>query len=321
MQIGPYQISPGLILAPMSGITDKPFRQLCRQFGAGLAVAEMTCANPDVWLTRHTRKSLQRMDYCGEKAPIVAQIVGTLPHQLADVARHHVDHGAQIIDINMGCPAKKVCQRQAGAALLRSTELAAQIFRAVVSAVAVPVTVKIRTGWTADRRNCVEIARIAEQQGIAAITVHGRSADQRFTGEVDYQLIASVKAAVRIPVIANGDIDSGCKAAEVMRLTDADAMMVGRAALGRPWVFREIVQYLATGQQGEELSLSDKYRTILTHVHQLHAFYGDPQAIGIVRKHIGWYLNGLTDSQRLRQEFNAATTFTSQLDLIHTYFH
>ncbi|MET0815006.1 MAG: tRNA dihydrouridine synthase DusB, partial [Pseudoxanthomonas sp.] len=237
MQIGPYRIDPALILAPMAGVTDKPFRQLCKQLGAGLAVSEMTTGNPQLW---HTRKSLHRMDHVGEPAPVSVQIAGTDPQVLADAARHNVDHGAQIIDINMGCPAKKVCNAWAGSALMRDEALVARILDAVVRAVEVPVTLKIRTGWNAENRNGPSIARIAESAGIAALAVHGRTRDQQYAGAAEYDTIAEIKSALRIPVMANGDIDSPRKAAFVLQATGADALLIGRAAQGRPWIFREV---------------------------------------------------------------------------------
>ena len=235
MRIGPYLIEPRVVLAPMAGVTDKPFRQLCKQLGAGLAVSEMTTSDPRFW---NTAKSRHRLDHAGEPDPISVQIAGTVPSVMADAARHNVDQGAQIIDINMGCPAKKVCNAWAGSALMREPALVADILRAVVDAVDVPVTLKIRTGWAADRRNALEIARIAEDAGIAALAVHGRTRDQQYTGTAEYDTIAQVKAALSIPVMANGDIDSPRKAEAVLTHTGCDAVLVGRAAQGRPWIFR-----------------------------------------------------------------------------------
>ncbi|RZA29750.1 MAG: tRNA dihydrouridine synthase DusB, partial [Lysobacteraceae bacterium] len=230
MRIGPYDIDPPLVLAPMAGVTDKPFRQLCKQLGAGLAVSEMTTGDPRLW---QTRKSLQRMDHVGEPAPVSVQIAGTEPRVLADAARYNVDHGAQIIDINMGCPAKKVCNAWAGSALMRDEALVGRILEAVVAAVDVPVTLKIRTGWDAHNRNGLQVARIAEAAGIAALAVHGRTRDQQYTGVAEYETVAAIKAALRIPVMANGDVDSPHKAAFVLQATGADAVLVGRAAQGR----------------------------------------------------------------------------------------
>src|SRR5690606_11564822 len=240
MRIGPFQIDPPVILAPMAGVTDKPFRVLCKRLGAGLAVSEMTTSDPRFW---GTGKSLRRMDHAGEPDPVGVQIAGTIPEVMADAARHNVDHGAQIIDINMGCPAKKVCNAWAGSALMRDEALVARILEAVVAAVDVPVTLKIRTGWAAGQRNALAIARIAEDAGIAALAIHGRTRDQHYAGEAEYDTIAEVKSRLRIPVVANGDIDSPDKALEVLGRTGADAVMVGRAAQGRPWIFREIAHF------------------------------------------------------------------------------
>src|SRR5690606_32341336 len=245
MRIGPHTIAPNVILAPMAGVTDKPFRVLCKRLGAGLCVSEMTTSDPRFW---NTAKSRHRMDHDGEPDPISVQIAGTVPSIMADAARYNVDNGAQLIDINMGCPAKKVCNAWAGSALMREPKLVADILDAVVSAVDVPVTLKIRTGWAADRRNALEIARIAESAGIAALAVHGRTRDQQYKGVAEYDTIAEVKAALSIPVMANGDVDSPRKAEAVLKHTGCDAVLVGRAAQGRPWIFREIAHYLATGE-------------------------------------------------------------------------
>src|SRR5690606_37647776 len=245
MQIGPHRIEPKVILAPMAGVTDKPFRLLCKRLGAGLAMSEMTTSDPRFW---QTEKSLRRMDHAGEPDPVGVQIAGTVPEVMADAARHNVDHGAQIIDINMGCPAKKVCNAWAGSALMRDEALAARICEAVVRAVDVPVTLKIRTGWDATHRNAPAIARIAQDSGIAALAVHGRTRDQQYQGLAEYDTIAQVKSLLSIPVIANGDIDSPQRAAFVLRHTGADAVMVGRAAQGRPWIFGGIALYLTTGE-------------------------------------------------------------------------
>lgn len=274
MQIGPYTIAPNVVLAPMAGVTDKPFRLLCKRLGAGLAASEMTISDPRFW---NTRKSIHRMDHEGEPAPISVQIAGTEPQQLADAARYNVDHGAQIIDINMGCPAKKVCNAWAGSALMRDEQLVARILEAVVNAVEVPVTLKIRTGWDCDHRNGPVIARIAEASGIAALAVHGRTRDQHYTGQAEYSTIGEIKAALRIPVIANGDIDSPQKAAYVLKETGVDAVMIGRSAQGRPWIFREVAHYLATGEELPPPSLAEVRDILLGHLHALHAFYGEPQ--------------------------------------------
>ena len=298
MRIGPYLIEPNVVLAPMAGVTDKPFRLLCKRMGAGLAVSEMTISDPRFWTTR---KSITRMDHVGEPAPVSVQIAGTEPKQLAEAARYNVEHGAQIIDINMGCPAKKVCNAWAGSALMRDEELVARIVSAVVEAVAaldrnVPVTLKIRTGWDREHRNALNIARIAEDCGIAALAVHGRTRDQQYTGCAEYDTIAAVKAAVRIPVLANGDIGSPQQAKFVLDYTGADAVMIGRAAQGRPWIFREIAHYLATGELLPEPSLAEIRTILLGHMHALHAFYGEEAGVRIARKHLGWYVKALEKS-------------------------
>ena len=317
MQIGPYRIDPPLILAPMAGVTDKPFRQLCKQLGAGLAVSEMTISNPKLW---HTKKSLHRMDHEGEPAPISVQIAGTDPRQLADAARHNVDHGAQIIDINMGCPAKKVCNAWAGSALMRDEALVARILDAVVQAVDVPVTLKIRTGWNSDNRNGLQIARIAESAGIAALAVHGRTRDQQYTGAAEYETIAAIKSALRIPVMANGDIDSPQAAAQVLQTTGADALLVGRAAQGRPWIFREIAHYLVTGTLLPPPPLSEVRDILLGHLHALHDFYGEHQGVRIARKHLGWYAMDRPENIAFLAVVNRAESADAQLQLTRDYF-
>jgi len=317
MQIGPYRIEPALILAPMAGVTDKPFRQLCKRLGAGLAVSEMTTGNPQLW---HTRKSLHRMDHVGEPAPVSVQIAGTEPQVLADAARHNVDHGAQIIDINMGCPAKKVCNAWAGSALMRDEALVARILEAVVRAVEIPVTLKIRTGWNADNRNGLSIARIAESAGIAALAVHGRTRDQQYTGSAEYDTIAEIKSALRIPVMANGDIDTPHKAAYVLQATGADALLIGRAAQGRPWIFREIAHYLATGELLPAPALSEVREILLSHLHALHDFYGEHQGVRIARKHLGWYAKDRPENAAFRAVVNRAESAEAQVRLTSDYF-
>ena len=317
MRIGPYNIDPPLILAPMAGVTDKPFRQLCKRLGAGLAVSEMTSGDPRLW---QTRKSLQRMDHVGEPAPISVQIAGTEPQVLADAARHNVDHGAQIIDINMGCPAKKVCNAWAGSALMRDEALVARILEAVVQAVEVPVTLKIRTGWDSQHRNALEIARIAESAGIAALAVHGRTRDQQYTGVAEYETIAAIKSALRIPVLANGDIDSPQKAAHVLQATGADALLVGRAAQGRPWIFREIAHYLASGMLLPAPALSEVRDILLGHLQALHEFYGEHQGVRIARKHLGWYAKDRPENAAFRAVVNRAESADAQLRLTRDYF-
>ena len=317
MQIGPYTIAPNVVLAPMAGVTDKPFRQLCKQLGAGLAASEMTISDPRFW---NTRKSIHRMDHAGEPAPISVQIAGTQPQQLAEAARYNVDNGAQIIDINMGCPAKKVCNAWAGSALMRDEQLVAQILEAVVGAVDVPVTLKIRTGWCADVRNAPAIAHIAEQSGIAALAVHGRTRNQHYTGVAEYDTIAAIKAQLSIPVIANGDIDSPQKAAFVLAHTGADAVMVGRAAQGRPWIFREIAHYLATGELLPPPELTEVRDILMAHLAHLHTFYGEQQGVRIARKHLGWYAKDRPENAAFRAVVNRAETPQDQLRLTAGYF-
>lgn len=317
MRIGPHTIAPRVILAPMAGVTDKPFRVLCKRLGAGLCVSEMTTSDPRFW---HTTKSLHRMDHSGEPDPVSVQIAGTVPEVMAQAARHNVDHGAQLIDINMGCPAKKVCNAWAGSALMRDEALVADILEAVVNAVAVPVTLKIRTGWAFDQRNALAIARIAQASGIQALAVHGRTRDQQYTGVAEYETIAQIKAELSIPVIANGDIDSPHKAAEVLRRTGCDAVMVGRAAQGRPWILREIAHYLATGQLLPEPSLAEVRTVLLGHLEHLHAFYGEPAGVRIARKHLGWYAKDRPDNAAFRGVVNRAATADAQLQLTGDYF-
>ncbi len=317
MRIGPYAIEPRVVLAPMAGVTDKPFRMLCKRLGAGLCVSEMTTSDPRLW---KTEKSLHRMDHAGEPAPISVQIAGTVPDILAEAAKYNVDHGAQIIDINMGCPAKKVCNAWAGSALMRDEALVARILSAVVKAVDVPVTLKIRTGWNAENRNALAIARIAQDSGIAALAVHGRTRDQQYTGVAEYDTIAAVKAALSIPVFANGDIDSPQKAAFVLRHTGADAVLVGRAAQGRPWIFREIAHYLATGEILPEPSLHEVRDVLLGHLEHLHAFYGEVSGVRIARKHLGWYAKDRPENAEFRHVVNRAETAQDQLRLTRDYF-
>ena len=318
MQIGPYRIDPRVILAPMAGVTDKPFRQLCKRLGAGLAVSEMTISDPRLW---NTRKSLQRMDHDGEPAPVSVQIAGTDPQVLADAARYNVDHGAQLIDINMGCPAKKVCNAWAGSALMRDEALVARILEAVTGAVDVPVTLKIRTGWAAAQRNAPVIARVAEASGIAALTVHGRTRDQQYTGVAEYDTVAEIKSLLKIPVIANGDIDSPEKARAVLNATGCDAVMIGRAAQGRPWIFREVAHFLATGETLAPPSLTDIRDILLGHLEHLHAFYGEQQGVRIARKHLGWYAKDRPENNAFRAVVNRAETAATQCRLTRDYFN
>jgi tRNA-dihydrouridine synthase B len=317
LRIGGVVIDPPLVLAPMAGVTDKPFRLLCKRLGAGYAVSEMTTADPRLW---GTRKSLKRMDHAGEPAPVGVQIAGADPERLADAARHNVACGAQIIDINMGCPAKKVCNAWAGSALLRDEALVGALLAAVVKAVEVPVTLKIRTGFSRDRKNGVRIARIAEDSGILALAVHGRTRDMHYTGEAEYETIAAMKATVRIPVIANGDIASPEKARDVLAKTGADALMIGRAAQGRPWVFREIAHFFATGVPLPPPPVGEVRRILLGHVRGLHDFYGEQAGVRIARKHLGWYAKDRSESASFRAIVNRAETSAEQLRIVGDYF-
>ena len=317
MQIGPYLVDPPIALAPMAGVTDKPFRQLCKRLGAGLAVSEMTTSDPRLWATR---KSLHRMDHAGEPDPVSVQIAGYDPAMLADAARYNVDHGAQIIDINMGCPAKKVCNVYSGSALLQDETLVARILDATVRAVDVPVTLKIRTGWNRDNRNGVRIARIAQECGIAALAVHGRTRADLYNGEAEYDTIAAIKAAVTMPVFANGDIDSPQKAREVLKYTNCDGLLIGRAAQGRPWIFREIAHYLTTGKLLAPPSAEEVCSILIEHLQDLYAFYGEPQGVRIARKHLGWYAKDRVENLEFRAVVNRAETANVQLRLTREYF-
>ncbi|MDX1562350.1 MAG: tRNA dihydrouridine synthase DusB [Gammaproteobacteria bacterium] len=316
MLIGRHRINPPLILAPMAGVTDKPFRQLCRRLGAGYAVSEMLASDPKLW---HTQKSRRRRDHSGEPAPVGVQIAGAGPAMLADAARFNVDHGAEIIDINMGCPAKKVLKAWAGSALLQDETLVERILNAVVAAVGVPVTLKIRTGWHRDHKNGVTIARIAEDAGIAALAIHGRTRDMRFSGEAEYATIAAIKQRVTIPVIANGDIDSAAKACEVLDATGADGLMIGRSAQGRPWIFRQIAAGLAGDSVPGDPAPAELRNVIEEHLAGLYELYGEQQGVRVARKHVGWYVDALPDGTELRAAFNRLETPRDQLDLIAAY--
>ena len=317
MQIGPYLIDPPIALAPMAGVTDKPFRQLCKRLGAGLAVSEMTTSDPRLWATR---KSLHRMDHAGEPDPVSVQIAGYDPGMLANAARYNVDHGAQIIDINMGCPAKKVCNVYSGSALLQDEALVARILDATVQAVDVPVTLKIRTGWNRDNRNGVRIARIAQECGIAALAVHGRTRADLYNGEAEYETIAAIKTAVTMPVFANGDIDSPQKAREVLKYTNCDGLLIGRAAQGRPWIFREIAHYLATGKILAPPSADEVCSILIEHLQDLYTFYGELQGVRIARKHLGWYAKDREENLAFRAVVNRAESASEQLRLTRDYF-
>ena len=317
MQIGPYRIDPPVVLAPMAGVTDKPFRLLCKRLGAGLAVSEMTTADPRLW---QTRKSLKRMDHEGEPEPVSVQIAGYDPTMLAEAARFNVANGAQMIDINMGCPAKKVCNVWSGSALLQDEPLVARIVKAVVDAVDVPVTLKIRTGWDRQHKNALTIARIAEDNGIAALAVHGRTRADKYEGHAEYDTIAAVKSAACIPVLANGDITTPQQARYVLDVTGADAVMIGRGAQGRPWIFREISHYLATGELLRQPSPSDISTILLGHLEHLYAFYGEQAGVRIARKHLGWYAKDRPENTAFRDVVNRAENAGDQLRLTRDYF-
>jgi len=309
MQIGPYWLKSQVIAAPMAGVSDRPFRQLCKAMGAGMAVSEMLTSNSRLL---GSAKSRLRADHEGEEPPIAVQIVGADPARLAAAARYNVDAGAQIIDINMGCPTRKVCRGGAGSALLRDEGRVARIVEAVVAAVPVPVTLKIRTGWDRSRRNALTVARIAEAGGIQALTIHGRTRACMFDREAEYNTIAEVKRAVRIPVVANGDIDTPEKARAVLETTGADGVMLGRAALGRPWLFREIVHFLETGRRLPPPDAAELRRILLAHLDDLYAFYGEPTGTSTARKHIGWYLKGLPGSPAFLQRVLQLATAAEQ---------
>ena len=316
--IGPYRFANRLALAPMAGVTDRPFRQLCRQLGAGMTVSEMITSRADL---RNSRKTRLRMDHEGEPGPIIVQIAGGIPRDMAEAASFNVDNGAQIIDINMGCPAKKVCKVDAGSALLREPRLVESILRAVVDAVPVPVTLKIRTGWSRDEKNALQIAAIAEDCGIQALTIHGRTREDRFLGTAEYETIRQVKRHVSIPVIANGDIYSPNKAKMVMDFTAADAIMVGRMAQQRPWIFDQIEHYISTGERPEEPTDELKQSWLVSHLKNLYAFYGEHQGVQIARKHINWQLARNPGYSIVKPELMQATTATQQLDTIEAYFN
>ena len=307
-----------LVLAPMAGVTDRPFRELCRALGAGMTVSEMITSRPDL---RDSRKTRLRMDHTGEPGPIIVQIAGGVPQLMAEAAAYNVANGAQIIDINMGCPAKKVCKVDAGSALLKDRSLVKSILLAVVAAVEVPVTLKIRTGWSRAQNNAVEIAQLAEDCGIQALSIHGRSREDRFLGSAEYQTIRQVKRKIQIPVIANGDIDSAKKAEMVMDFTAADAIMVGRIAQQRPWIFGQIDHYLSTGKKPEEPADELKQAWLVSHLKNLYAFYGEHQGVQIARKHINWQLAHNDSYARVKPLLMQAQTATQQLDTINAYFN
>ena len=313
LSIGNVSLANNLIAAPMAGVTDRPFRVLCRKLGAGLAVSEMLTADKRLW---ETRKSKLRMDHRGEPGPISVQIAGGDAPMLAEAARINVEHGAQIIDINMGCPAKKVCRKAAGSALLNDIELVEEILHAVVDAVDIPVTLKIRTGPSPDRRNAVEVAKIAEKAGIAALAIHGRTREERYLGHAEYETMTMVRKVVDFPVIANGDIDSGPKAAEVLRKTGADGIMIGRHCQGNPWIFREISHFLETGHEYPAPSNAEVLSVLQDHLQELYALYGEYMGVRVARKHIGWYLKDQPGGEALRRSLMPIESADEQLEAL-----
>jgi tRNA-dihydrouridine synthase B len=317
MKIGKYQLKNNLIVAPMAGVTDRPFRMLCKRMGAGMAVSEMVASNS---LLYGSEKTKRRANHEGEVDPISVQIVGADPKMLAQAARYNVDNGAQIIDINMGCPAKKICNVMAGSALMQNEILVGEILEAVVGAVDVPVTLKIRTGWDKSNRNAARIARIAESSGIQALAIHGRTRACGYTGEAEYDTIAAVKSEIRIPVIANGDITTPEKARFVLAHTGADAVMIGRAAQGRPWLFREIAHYIETGAHLAPPQVEEIRDVLIGHMHELYAFYGELTGLRVARKHISWYTKGLAGSAQFRHRMNQLESIAEQLQAVKDFF-
>ena len=320
MQLGAYALPNNVFVAPMAGVTDRPFRQLCREFGAGYAVSEMVTSRKDLW---HSLKTSRRANHDGEPGPIAVQIAGTDAAMMAEAALYNVERGAQIIDINMGCPAKKVCNKWAGSALMQDEPLALSIIDAVVQACAphgVPVTLKMRTGWSQHNKNAVVLARAAESVGVQMLTVHGRTREQGYSGFAEYDTVAAVKAAVRIPVVANGDITSPEKAREVLAITGADAVMIGRAAQGRPWIFREITHFLATGQHLAPPLVAEVRRALLAHLQDHYSLYGERTGVRSARKHIGWYVRGLPGGEAFRETMNTLDDATAQLRAVANFW-
>jgi tRNA-dihydrouridine synthase B len=320
MNIGPFTLSNTLFVAPMAGVTDRPFRQLCKALGAGYAVSEMVTSRRDLW---HTLKTSRRANHEGEQGPIAVQIAGTDAPMMAEAAAYNIDRGAQIIDINMGCPAKKVCNKWAGSALMQDEELALQIVEAVVAACAphnVPVTLKMRTGWCQSEKNAVVLARAAESAGVQMVTVHGRTREQGYGGHAEYDTIAAVKATLKIPVVANGDITSPEKARDVLIYTQADAVMVGRAAQGRPWIFREIAHFLATGMHLAPPLVGEVKRLLLDHLVDHYTLYGEYSGVRTARKHIGWYVKALPGGEQFRARMNALENSQAQLSAVTNFF-
>ena len=317
MQIGPYHITNRLVVAPMAGVTDRPFRQLCKRLGAGMAVSEMVSSNSLLWGSEKTKR---RANHDGETDPRSVQIAGAEPGMMAEAAKHNADNGAQIVDINMGCPAKKVCNVMAGSALLQDEVLVGKILEAVVEAVDIPVTLKIRTGWDRENRNAVNIARIAEQSGIQALAIHGRTRADAYKGDAEYDTIAEVKTRIAIPVIANGDITTPEKAKYVLDYTGADAVMIGRAAQGRPWIFREIDHYLNTGELLAEPGLVEIREILLEHLKNLYAFYGEYTGVRMARKHIAWYSKGQIHGAAFRNAVTRLETIDEQFNMVNEFF-
>lgn len=316
MQIGQYELKNRIFLAPMAGITDQPFRQLCSKLGAGLTFSEMMSTNPDVW---HTEKSRLRLTFDRTIGLNAVQIAGSDPIEMAQAAKINVSYGADIIDINMGCPAKKVNKKMAGSALLREPDLVARILDAVVNAVDVPVTLKIRTGWDRENRNCIEIAKIAENAGIASLTIHGRTRSCLFEGEAEYESIKAVKQAVSIPIVANGDITSAQKAKQVLDYTHADAIMIGRGSLGRPWLFKEIEDFIEKGGEICPPDMAQKCQLMLEHIDDLYRFYGEEKGYRIARKHVGWYIDELCPNSNFKRTFNALDNTALQFNALENF--
>ncbi|MEX1668989.1 tRNA dihydrouridine synthase DusB [Zhongshania guokunii] len=316
IQIGSHKLPARAVLAPMAGITDLPFRRLCREFGAGLTVSEMVISDAQLW---HTRKSHLRLAH-DDNTPRAVQIAGAEPVMMADAARRCMEMGADIIDINMGCPAKKVCKRAAGSALLKEPELVEQILKAVVGAVDIPVSLKIRTGWSTDQRNGVDIAKLAQDCGIRSLAVHGRTRQCRYLGMAEYDTIAEIKQAISIPLFANGDITSAEQAKYVLDYTGADGVMIGRGAQGKPWLFREIAAYLSTGVLAPAATAAEVQAVMLSHISALHHFYGEQNGLRIARKHCAWYLQEHDANTGFRSEFNRLESASAQLDAVHRYF-
>ncbi len=317
LKIGPYELDSPFVLAPMAGVTDKPFRRICRHFGAGMTTSEMTTADTSLW---QTPKSRHRLDLDLDAEPVAVQIAGSEPDQLALAARACVERGAQIVDINMGCPAKKVCKKLAGSALMKDEALVARILDAVVAAVAVPVTLKMRTGWDPEHRNGPQIARIAEDCGIQSLAIHGRTRACRYQGEAEYETIARIKQSVSMPIIANGDLTSAEKSLEVLRLTNADGLMIGRGAQGRPWIFRELISYLENGVQKVPLAKNELRAIMLGHLGDLHRFYGEKRGVRVARKHLTWYCDKLANADEFRYQAVRVNSASEQLRLTKEYF-